>query len=151
MTDMALKNIYDVVVIGSGPGGLAAAVAAKKEGAQDVLIIERDLELGGILVQCIHNGFGLETFKEDLPGPTYAQRFIKEAQSIGVEALLDAMVLDITPQRKIYVTTRKNGFIEIESRSIVLAMGCRERTRPQIQIPEPVRLVYTLPERLSAG
>ena len=135
MVDMALKNIYDVVVIGSGPGGLAAAVAAKKAGAEDVLIIERDVELGGILVQCIHNGFGLEIFKEDLPGPTYAQRFVDEAKSIGVEALLDTMVLDITPQRKIYASSKRNGFVEIESRSIVLAMGCRERTRPQIRIP----------------
>ena len=132
---MTLKNVYDVVVIGSGPGGLAAAVAAKKEGAQDVLIIERDVELGGILLQCIHNGFGLETFKEDLPGPTYAERFVKEAQAVGVEVLLDTMVLDITPQRRIYAASKRNGFIEIESRSIVLAMGCRERTRPQIRIP----------------
>jgi NADPH-dependent 2,4-dienoyl-CoA reductase/sulfur reductase-like enzyme len=144
MKEMAIKNLYDVVVIGSGPGGLAAAVAAKKEGAQDVLIIERDKELGGILVQCIHNGFGLEIFKEDLPGPSYAQRFVKEAQSLGIEVLLDTMVLDITPQRKIYASSKRNGFIEIESRSIVLAMGCRERTRPQIRIPgsRPVG-VYT--------
>ncbi len=132
---MLLKSIYDVVIIGSGPGGLAAAVAAKKEGAEDVLIIERDAELGGILLQCIHNGFGVEIFKEDLPGPSYAQRFMNEALSLGVETLLDTMVLDITPQRKIYATSKWHGFMEIEARSIVLAMGCREKTRAQIRIP----------------
>lgn len=132
---MSVKNIYDVVVIGSGPGGLAAAVAAKKEGAEDVLVIERDVELGGILLQCIHNGFGVEYFKEDLPGPSYAQRFINDVLSLGVEILLDTMVLDITPQRKIYASNKRLGFVEIEARSIVLSMGCRERTRPQIRIP----------------
>src|SRR5512142_172671 len=132
---MATKAKYDVVVIGSGPGGLAAAIAAKKNGAEDVLVIERDVELGGILLQCIHNGFGVEILKQDLPGPGYAQRYIDEMLSLGVEVLLDTMVLDITPQRRIFAASKKNGFIDIHSRAIVLAMGCRERTRAQIRLP----------------
>ncbi len=130
-----MKKTYDVIIIGSGPGGLAAAIAAKENGADDVLIIERDVELGGILLQCIHNGFGLELFNEDMPGPTYAQYFIDQVRGLGVETLMDTMVLDITPQRRIFAASKRNGFIEIESSSIVLAMGCRERTRPQIRIP----------------
>jgi choline dehydrogenase-like flavoprotein len=114
------KDLYDVVVIGSGPGGLAAAIAAKKNGADDVLIIERDVELGGILLQCIHNGFGVEVFKEDLPGPGYAQRFINEALSLGIDTLLDTMVLDINANRRLYVTSKRHGFKEIHSRLPVI-------------------------------
>ena len=132
---MALKTKYDVIIIGSGPAGLAAAVAAKKEGAEDVLIVERDKELGGILLQCIHNGFGLETFKEDMPGPSYAQRFAQEALSLGVETLPDAMVLDVTSTRHLYAISKWSGLVDLEARAIVLSMGCRERTRPQIRIP----------------
>lgn len=141
---MTLKSIYDVVVIGSGPGGLAAAITAKKNGAEDVLIIERDVELGGILLQCIHNGFGVEIFKQDLPGPSYAQRFIDEALSLGVEVVTDTMVLDITPQRRIFATGKSSGVLDIQARAIVLAMGCREKTRAQVRLPgtRPVG-VYT--------
>ena len=131
---MATKQC-DVAVIGSGPGGLAAAIAAKKNGAEKVIMIERDRELGGILLQCIHNGFGLEIFKEDLPGPSYAQRFIRQVNELKVETLLETMVLDVSADKKIFATSQSGGILEIEANSIVMAMGCRERTRPQVRLP----------------
>lgn len=130
-----MNHNFDIIVIGSGPGGLAAAISAKENGAMDVLIIERDIELGGILLQCIHNGFGLELFDEDMPGPTYAQHFIEKAAGLGVETLMDTMVLDITADRKVYAINRHQGYIQLTARAIVLAMGCRERTRAQIMLP----------------
>lgn len=132
---MILKEKYDIVVIGSGAAGLAAAISAKKEGADKILIIDRDREPGGILLQCIHNGFGLKIFKEDLPGPTYAQRLVKEARSLGTEMLLDAIVMDVSMERRLTLSSCDLGLKNIEAGAVVLAMGCRERTRAQIDLP----------------
>ena len=131
---MNIKDNYDVVVIGSGPGGLAAAISARQQGCQDVLIIDRDREPGGILLQCIHNGFGVEYFKKDLPGPTYAQRFVEQACSVGVQFLQDTMVMEITREKRIFAASKRYGFVDIQAKAIVLAMGCRERTRAQVRL-----------------
>ena len=125
---------YNVVVVGGGPAGLGAAVEAKRNGAKDVLIIERDRELGGILNQCIHNGFGLHEFKEELTGPEYAHKFIEMAKDENIDYMLNTMVLNINEDKTIEALG-EDGIIEISADAIVLAMGCRERTRGAIDIP----------------
>ena len=125
----------DIVIIGGGPAGMAAAVAARKKGISDILILERDKELGGILNQCIHNGFGLHTFKEELTGPEYAERFLKQVQDERIPCKLNTMVIDISPEKVVTAVNQEDGLFKIQAKAIILAMGCRERSRGALNIP----------------
>ena len=129
-----MKHVQ-LAIIGGGPAGLAAAAAARKAGVEDLLIIERDRELGGILNQCIHAGFGLHTFSRELTGPEYARRFADQVRELNIPYLLNTMVLDLSPDRVLTLTGRETGLVQLDADAVILAMGCRERPRGALNIP----------------
>ncbi len=126
---------YEIVIIGGGSAGLASAIEAYKSGCENILIIERDKELGGILLQCIHNGFGLHMFQEELSGPAYAERFIEQLRELGVEYKVNSMVTHLSKEKVVQYVNPTEGYISVKSKAVILAMGCRERTRGAIAIP----------------
>ena len=135
---MKIKDSYEIIIVGGGPAGLAAAISAKEMGCEDILILERDNTLGGILNQCIHNGFGLHTFKEELTGPEYAARFEDKLKEMEIPFLLNTMVIDIEKigdEKAVTCISKENGLKRVNAKAVILAMGCRERSRGALNIP----------------
>ena len=129
------KLTTDIIVIGAGPGGMAAALKAHEMGIKNILLVDRLPEPGGILQQCIHNGFGLQKFHKDLTGPEYADMYIKQLKSSNIQVLLQTMAIEISNHNRVILSSKADGLTEVCAKAIVLAMGCRERTRQQVSIP----------------
>lgn len=129
------KLVHDIIIIGGGPAGLAAAIGAKEEGIEDILILEREDHLGGILNQCIHNGFGLHTFKEELTGPEYGKRYIQKVEEMKIPYKLNTMVIDLDKEKAVTAVNEDDGVMVMKAKAIILAMGCRERPRGALLIP----------------